>query len=528
MSLSEVTVPFQNSFDLGIGLDSRNASPMGMAIQGKASQVDLASGATVRFEINRIKSTAELEDKLDITAQASYAAGPFADVSGRFGFAQSSKIEKSSLSFAITSIIKLAHVSINEPQLTPEASSLVDNSLIFQSKFGDMFVRGLDRGGYFCAVMKLSTKDSDQAQEISASLSGAYALFSAEAKTKFDKIQNDHQSEVSISVYHEGGPLGLIMNTLNDPSQFYAMFQTWLKSFVDDPNHMAVPYAATLAPIAIANGPLPPNANDDEFARDVLVRCAKERSECLDNLNMMDVIIQAPTHYTFTAPVSIASITDAARGYQEDLQLIHAAASATMNHPSSAKLPAAYAADTKQAYPQGIRPDPMPALNLGQLSALAARGEQLVLGDSLLIAMRDLEPVGPGRKGFEIGLAVAEDDSLQGPMKDQFGKDHINDFDPDAYRRGIDFMVDRNANADLAGRGSTAVAAKPEATAARAKLAVGIKWLGFNIGAGLFGSAADGAVGNTLRGPGSNKIRESLSGASRIGFDAALSFYKVP
>lgn len=363
---------------------------------------------------------------------------------------------------------------------------------------------------------------------ISSALSGTYGLFSAEGKQNFDKIQKDTHSEVSICVYHEGGPIGLIMPTLDDPVQFYGMFQTWLKSFVDDPNHMAVPYAATLAPIAIANGPLPPNAADAEHARDVLVRCAKERSACLDDLNLMDATIQAPTRYTFTPPVSIANIRTAASGYQEDLQIIAAAASAAMNYTASAKMPAAFAADTKQAYPQGIRPDPMPALNLGQLSALAARGQQLALGDPLVGSLRDLEPVGPGRRGFEIGLAVAEDNSLQGPDKEKFKQDHINDFDPGAYQRAVDFEVDRNANADIAARGSTAVAAKPEATAARAKLPLSNQWLGFNIGAGLFGPLADGAMHHTSQGPGSNKIRERLSAAARIGYDAALSFYQVP
>jgi hypothetical protein len=61
---------------------------MGQAIQGdSASTVDLASGATVRFEITRIQSTADLEEKLNVTAQAGYSAGPFANVSGRFSFA---------------------------------------------------------------------------------------------------------------------------------------------------------------------------------------------------------------------------------------------------------------------------------------------------------------------------------------------------------------------------------------------------------------------------------------------------------
>jgi hypothetical protein len=116
----------------------------------------------------------------------------------------------------------------------------------------------------------------------------------------------------------------------------------------------------------------------------------------------------------------------------------------------------------------------------------------------------------------------------QGPGKEKFKQDHLNDFDPGAYQRAVDFMVDRNANADIASRGARAVAAKPDATAARARLPLSNQWLGFNIGAGLFGSRADDALGHTLQGPGSNQIRERLSAAARLGYDAALSFYKVP
>ena len=391
-----------------------------------------------------------------------------------------------------------------------------------------MFVRGVDRGGFFVAVMKFDACTDEEAKSISSKLSGAYGLFSGEAEENFASVQKDSNSELTISVYHEGGPIGLIMDSLDDPVQFYAMFKTWLKSFVDQPDKMAVPYAATLAPIAIANGPLPPNAADAEHARDVLFRCAKERSACFDNLNLMDSIIQAPTRYTFTAPVSMANIRAAAGGYEEDLQIIAAAASAAMDHPASAKMPAVFAADTKQTYPQGIRPDPMPALNLGNLSAFAARGEQLALNDPLLTALRNVEPVGPSRRGFDIGLAVDEAGTAQGPGKEKFKQDHINDFDTGAYQRAVDFTMDRNANADIAARGATAVAGKPEATAARAKLPLSNQWLGFNIAAGLFGSVADGALGNASRGPGSNRIRERLSGPARLGYDAALSFYHVP
>ena len=140
---------------------------------------------------------------------------------------------------------------------------------MFHMRFGDMFVRGMDRGGLFIAVMQLDTSDEQTSQSISAELSGAYGLFSAAAKTKFDKVQRDFHSEVSIRVLHEGGPPDLVVDSLDDPGQLLTMLQTWMKSFVDDPDKMAVPYAATLAPLFIANGPLPPNSADAEHARDV-------------------------------------------------------------------------------------------------------------------------------------------------------------------------------------------------------------------------------------------------------------------
>lgn len=500
---------------------------MGKAIQGETSGVALAAGATVGFNISRIQSTHELEEKLNIEAKASYSAGPFANVSGRFDFAKSSKIQSSSLYFAITANVLLGQTSIDDPQLTPAAAALVDNPQMFQTRFGDMFVRGVDRGGMFVAVMKLDTSNEEESESISSELSGAYGLFSASAKQKLEKIQKDTHSELSISVYHEGGPIGLVMSSLDDPMQFYNMFQMWLKSFVDDPNGMAVPYAATLAPIAIANGPLPPNAADAEHARDVLVRCAKDRSACFDGLNLMDAIVQSPGRYSFTPPVTMADIRKAASGYQTDLDIIASAASAAMDHPGSAKMPAAFAAGINQAYPQGVRPEPMPALNLGQLSALAARGEQLTRGDPLLTSLREVEPIGVVRRGFDIGLAVAETHTLQGPGKEKFKQDHISDFDPNAYQRGVDYMIDRNANADIAARGSAAVAANAETTAARGRLPPSNQWLGFNIGAGLFGPDPI-ALGHTLQGPGSNRIRDGLSGAARLGYNAALSFYKIP
>jgi hypothetical protein len=376
-------------------------------------------------------------------------------------------------------------------------------------------------------VLKIDATDEQSTQEISNKLSGSYGAFSADAETNFSEVQRDYRCEIQIKLYHEGGPVDLVVDNTKDPNLLLGLLKTWFKSFADDPERAAVPYFAVLAPVAIANGPLPPNAADAEHAQDVLVTCARQRSALLDNLNLMDDIIQTPARYAFTPPTTLADVQAASAGYQADLDIVGAAASAAMSHPASAKMPADFAAQTGRTFGRGVPPDPMPSINVGDLSVKAARGQFLAAADPLLVLLREVEPAGLSRLGFDIGLAITEGHTAQGPGKEKFKLDHVKDFDPSAYQRAVDYSVARNANADLAARGWTAVAANPDAVAARAKLPLSNQWLGFVIAAGLFASITDGGSGHTSQGPGSNAIRAGLASATP-GYDAALSFYKVP
>jgi hypothetical protein len=528
MALIQVQVPYQASLDFGIGVDSNTTSPMNKVVEGEITGVIGAEAAKAGFSISRIQTTHELETALKIDVNASYGSVAFgAGVADRFSFATDSKIQSSSLFMAITATVSLATHSIDEPVLTAAAAAMIDNPPNFNTRFGDMFVRGIGRGGLFVAVLKIETSDEQSTKDISNKLSGSYGAFSADAEVKFSEVQRDFKCDIQIKLYHEGGPVDLLMDNIQDPNLLFGLLKTWFKSFADDPDKAAVPYFAILAPTVIANGPLPPNAAETEHAQDVLVNCARQRSAILDSLNLMDAIIQSPARYAFTPPVTMADVRAASAGYQADLDTVAAAASSAMNHPSTAKMTADFAAEKGRPFPQGIRPEPIPALNAGELSVMAARGQFLASGDPLLASLRDVEPTGLSRLGFDIGLAISEGHSGQGPGKQKFKEDHIKDFDPSAYQRAVDYAVDRNANADIAARGAAAVAARPDAIAARAKLPLSNQWLGFNIAAGLFGSPADGALGHTSQGPGSNQIRERL-GSAMLGYDAALSFYKIP
>jgi hypothetical protein len=527
MPIAQVTVPFDKSFNFGVGLESTNASPMGKVVQGTVSSITGAPAATTVFDISRIENTSDLEKKLGVDVKAGYNAGPFANVNDRFEFASSQQIQENSLSLAIRAVIQLGHDSIDDPQLTKEASDLVQNSEAFRARFGDMFVRGIDRGGIFFALLNLSTREKETSESISNIISGAYAAFSGDAQTKLEEMHQNFHSELNITLFHAGGPIGLVPDKIDNPVEMYSIFKQWLKSFVDDPDHMSVPFNATLAPTIIANGPLPLNAAQAEHAQDVLGVCLQQRAAAFDGLNLMNAIIHSPERYKFTAPITMADIRAAAAGYQKDLDLIGLAASTAMNHPESAKMPADFAEENKVPFPQGIPPTPMPEVEQTMVTALAVRGKELSAGDPLLAILHDAEPEGPNRLGFEIGLGIADGQILPGTGKDAFVSGLEYGVSKEACQRGIEFTVDRNREIVHFTKGSAVIANNPAVAAARNQLQpASNKWLGFAIAAGIFGKTADGGDGNTALGPGSKAILNSLGGDAQIGFKAALGFFK--
>ena len=192
MGLTQVQIPYRDNLDYGIGVDLATTSPMGKVVEGEVSGVTGAGGAVTTYEIARIHTTHDLETKLGISAEASYGAGMFGSVSARFDYAKSSKVQESSLFLSITANVTLAVHSIDAPALGARAAALVGTPAVFAERYGNMFVRGIGRGGLFVAVIQINTADSESSEAISASLSGSYGLFSASAKTKFEQIQRDH------------------------------------------------------------------------------------------------------------------------------------------------------------------------------------------------------------------------------------------------------------------------------------------------------------------------------------------------
>ena len=155
------------------------------------------------------------------------------------------------------------------------------------------------------------------------------------------------------------------------------------------------------------------------------------------------------------------------------------------------------------------------------MDVYAAKGQAIAKADPLLRAIRAAQPEGDYRMGFDIGLGVWTNHTADGPGKQKILESLPVELQV-GFRAAAEVARQRNSNAELAATGERIVLASPSLAAVRAREPAGTYWLGFAIATAIFGDPALGALGNTLTGPGSEKIRSSLDGDGQRGFDAAV------
>jgi hypothetical protein len=126
-------------------------------------------------------------------------------------------------------------------------------------------------------------------------LSFAYGLqVDADVRVKIAETLKTANARIDARYIFDGGEVKTRV-TSSDPlkaiEQLYQAMDEWTDSVQQKPKA----YSVTLAPYFIALGPTPPNIAEIENQRDVLIRCAKLRSQTMDKLNLIDYILD-PDH----------------------------------------------------------------------------------------------------------------------------------------------------------------------------------------------------------------------------------------
>jgi hypothetical protein len=178
--------------------------------------------------------------------------------------------------------------------------------------------------------------------------------------------------------------------------------------------------------------------------------------------------------------------------------------------------------------------EPAPIALRRATSPKARRGRAIAEANPLVAAVRASQPEGPQRNGFDIGLGSWDGHTLDGPGKQALARS-LTPEEQQGFADAGTFSLQWNNNADFAAKGAKIATVDPEVAAKRAAargtppggLAAGLYWLGFDIATGIFGDPKLGAQGNTVIGPGSQKIRATLGLDGQQGFNDSLAFNVV-
>jgi len=154
---------------------------------------------------------------------------------------------------------------------------------------------------------------------------------------------------------------------------------------------------------------------------------------------------------------------------------------------------------------------------------LVARGEKIVSDDPMAAALRELQPEA-GRRGFDLGMAVAERQTEWGPGK-QAMADALPPAEQAGFKAAVWLTVDRNKHASQVAIGAKIAEVDPTVALARKRDPDPRYAIGFDIATAIYGDKKWGAQGNTAVGPGAMGIRNSLSEPGQRGFDAAVKLH---
>jgi hypothetical protein len=154
---------------------------------------------------------------------------------------------------------------------------------------------------------------------------------------------------------------------------------------------------------------------------------------------------------------------------------------------------------------------------------LAAAGKILANADPLATELRKRQPAG-NQRGFDIGMASAEDQTTWGPEKQKI-LTSLNGGEQEGFKVAVSYMLDRNRNQALAATGAAIAKAHPAVASARALDPEVRAWLGFDIASGIFGDPAKGAQ-NKMGAMQYMTIRQTLSLPAQRGFNASMKLHQ--
>ena len=275
-----------NGEEIGMGFNSQSGLAVGTALEGFTIPPNVvASGQQVTASITIVNTHEELMDTLGMSFSAQGRYG-FFSASAKASFAESSN-------FNSTSTFLVARCEVQNPltrgqdfRVTTSAQELLSASHTdqFKTAFGDSFVRGLQTGGEFYSVIRITSASVSKQTELAATLQAEANGLAASGAFRADFAEaNNHastQSEFSATMYQLAGSGSQISPTV-EIDEVINRF----KQFPQIAGNSAVAFETEVATYDTLPLPLPTPEEQDDFvlalsdARDKKLRYIQTRND---------------------------------------------------------------------------------------------------------------------------------------------------------------------------------------------------------------------------------------------------------
>ncbi|QEQ20453.1 PASTA domain-containing protein [Bacillus sp. BS98] len=200
-----------NREEIGMGFNTQSGLAVGTALDvGEISENKVAPGSEVLAEITIINTHEEIMDKLGMSFGAQGRYG-FFSASAKAKFSESTNYNSTSTFLVARCIVQNSFIRGKNFHLKPGLEEVLTTPPFdkFSTAFGDSFVRGLQTGGeYYCVIRITSFSESTQSElaaELKAEFDGIVTGIGFEAAYNKANANERTKSEFTATMYQRAG-----------------------------------------------------------------------------------------------------------------------------------------------------------------------------------------------------------------------------------------------------------------------------------------------------------------------------------
>jgi hypothetical protein len=311
-NIAQVRSILANNEEVGMGFNSASGLAVGTPFNPVNVTADpTAPGQTVFSKILRVDSHEELMDHLNMSF----------DAEGRYGFFKASVKGEfaDTTGYNSTSTFLVAKVIVSNPflrghdfTLTTAAQALINAQRLdeFATAFGDSFVRGLQTGGEFYTIVRLTSVSVTKQTELAGQLEGEYEGVAAGGSFKLALAKANESSnttaEFEATMYQQAGS-GPTIAPITAIEELVPRF----KAFPTIARQSAVAYEAEVATYDTIPLPLPTPEEQDNFVfalsdtRDTKLRYIQARNDLAFALQHPEYFVSPPSNDVLTSTLAV-------------------------------------------------------------------------------------------------------------------------------------------------------------------------------------------------------------------------------